>query len=233
MALPLVGLLGACGAQGESKGADGEARPAASPAAKKAEVEKDMGAKPLTEEQLEKAAVASGDLKGFKVEKLPDSALDIQGLVSSPEACQPVADMSTFTSQPAPKSVVGISAGALTGVSLGTSSSVALLAHQEADAKVVMSALRKAVKKCGPGFKADSTYKSVKEEPGKTYGDESLSYELVGELDGDEVPMHFTVVRSGSTIVAFYGMNFLDPAKGQVPPELLTAQLDKLEKVAG
>ena len=231
--LPLVGVLGACGggAQEESK-AGAEGKPRAAAAAKKTQVKKDPGAKPLTEEQLEKAAVVEADLKGFMVEKLPASALDIQGLTASPESCQPVADMSTFTSDPAPKAVVGRSAGATSGASLGTSSSVALLAHQESDAKAVMSALRDAVEKCGSGFKADLTYKSVKPEPGRTYGDESVSYELMGELDGDKMPLHFTVVRSGSTIAAFYGLNFLNPGKGQVPPELMTAQLGKLEKVA-
>ncbi|MER6015425.1 hypothetical protein [Streptomyces bluensis] len=45
--------------------------------------------------------------------------------------------------------------------------------------------------------------------------------------------MTFTIIRSGSTLAAFYAMNLLDADKAQVPAEVIETQLTKLEKTSG
>lgn len=64
-------------------------------------------------------------------------------------------------------------------------------------------------------------------------GDEAVSYKLEGSIEGTNVPMTFTIVRSGSTLAAFYAMNTLDADKAQVPAGVIEAQLTKPEKVPG
>lgn len=55
---------------------------------------------PLTRAQLKKAALTTGDVKGYKVEGA--GSADLQGASSpaGPAKCQPVADMFLFTTDP-------------------------------------------------------------------------------------------------------------------------------------
>lgn len=48
-------------------------------------------------------------------------------------------------------------------------------------------------------------------------GDESVAYSLGGDIEGESLPMTFMVVRSGSTLAAFYAMNVLESESVEIP----------------
>jgi hypothetical protein len=41
--------------------------------------------------------------------------------------------------------------------------------------------------------------------------------------------MGFTVARTGSSVVSFYSMDFLDPDGAEIPDAVVRAQVDKLK----
>ncbi|MET8684033.1 hypothetical protein ABZV77_07420 [Streptomyces sp. NPDC004732] len=182
----------------------------------------------LTAADLEKAVLAKGDLKGHKVEKLSAADMPSQTVPADPAACQPFADMFMFASQPAATSRVGRT---LTGPDEldATVISLALLAYEQADAEQVMDDLRTATKKCTAYEHADSKYRDVAALTAPKAGDDAVSYKVVGVIEGQKTPMSFTVVRSGSTLAAFYSINLLEPKKFGVPTEVVEAQVNKVQ----
>ncbi|WP_455360357.1 hypothetical protein [Streptomyces sp. SYSU K21746] len=194
---------------------------------------KPAGPPPLTAAQLEQAMVTPAELKGYTFKKIPAEEIPELSVPAKPAACQPLADMFMFASQPKAKARV---ASTLTGPD-GTDEmdatvvSIGLLAHQEADAGKIVAGLRTASTSCKAYEHADMKYAGVKALADPKKGDESVSYQVEGVIDGDKLPMTFTVVRSGSTVVSFYAMNILDPAKAVVPPAVIDAQLAKLARV--
>ncbi|MCF3122972.1 hypothetical protein IPZ68_25200 [Streptomyces arenae] len=222
-----LGLTAACGGSGD----DGKK---ASDPAKSAQ--EDGGSKPAAKKpsvptvaDLEKAVVAKGDLKGYKVEKMSAADMPSETYPADPAACQPFADMFMFASQPAAKARVGRT---LTGPDAldATVVSLALLAHEEDDAKKVMGDLRTATKKCTAYEHAGSKYRDVAALPAPKAGDEAVSYKVVGLIEGQKTPMSFTVVRTGTTLAAFYSINLLEPKKFGVPTKIVDTQVEKAEK---
>ncbi|MER6091717.1 hypothetical protein [Streptomyces bluensis] len=114
-----------------------------------------------------------------------------------------------------------------------TIASLALLAYEQSDAEKVVADLRTAPKSCTAYEHADYKHSGVKALPAPQQGDEAVSFKLTSSVEGTDVPMTFTIVRSGSTLAAFYAMNLLDADKAQVPAELIEMQLTNLEKTAG
>ncbi|MEV7195834.1 hypothetical protein AB0N81_29105 [Streptomyces sp. NPDC093510] len=222
-----LGLTAACGSDNGDSGDKGKKSPeksaAAKPVAKKSTV--------LSAADLEKAALAKGDLKGYKVEKMSAADMPSQTVPADPAACQPFADMFMFATQPAAKNRLGRT---LTGPDEldATVISLALLAHEKADAEKIMEGLRKATKKCTAYEHADSKYRDVAALPAPKAGDDAVSYKVVGDIQGQKTPMSFTVVRSGSTLAAFYSINLLKPKEFGVPTKIVDAQVNKLEKLA-
>ncbi|MFF1379814.1 hypothetical protein [Streptomyces sp. NPDC058308] len=184
----------------------------------------------LSAADLEKAVLAKGDLKGYTFEKMSAADMPSQTVPADPAACQPFADMFMFASQPAAKSRVGRT---LTGADEldATVVSLALLAHEQDDAEKIMDGLRTATKKCTAYEHADSKYRDVAALPAPKAGDESVAYKVVGLLEGQKTPMSFTVVRSGSTLAAFYSINLLQQKKFGVPKKIVEAQVDKLKSL--
>jgi len=103
----------------------------------------------------------------------------------------------------------------------------------EGGAQEVFSGLRTASKKCTAYEHTDFKYSEVTALPDPKAGDEAVAYRLKGSIEGSSVPMTFTVVRSGSTLVAFYAVNLLGADKTKVPEKVIDAQLAKLRKAAG
>ncbi|MER5179567.1 hypothetical protein ABT009_14555 [Streptomyces sp. NPDC002896] len=224
-----LGLTAACGGSGGEGGA--KASPKETSQGKESAAA-EAGAKALTAAQLEKAVVAGADLKGYKIEKMSAADMPSEIVPADPAECQPLADMFMFTTQPKSQARTGRT---LTHVNEldATVTSLALLAHEQADAEKVMAGLRTATEKCTGYEHADYKYSGVQALDAPDAGDEAVSYKVTGDIDGDTVPMAFTVVRSGSTVAAFYAMNMLDGKKTEVPAEVVEAQVAKLEKVSG
>ncbi|MEU8866991.1 hypothetical protein [Streptomyces umbrinus] len=184
---------------------------------------------PLTRAQLKKAALATGDVKGYKVEGA--GSADLQGASSpaAPAKCQPVADMFLFTTDPVSRTSLsrGITAKDETDASVTT---LALLSYGSGEADDVLDGLRKATGECTAYQYVGYKYSGVKELADPKLGDESVAFRLVASIEGAEVPAAYTVVRDGSTLVAFSSMNMLDADEVEVPAELVEAQLAKLKK---
>ncbi|TRO62820.1 hypothetical protein E4K73_22225 [Streptomyces sp. IB201691-2A2] len=184
---------------------------------------------PLTRAQLKKAALATGDVKGYKVEGA--GSADLQGASSPavPAKCQPVADMFLFTTDPASRTSLsrGVTAKDETNASVTT---LALLSYGSGEADDVLAGLRKATGECTEYRYVGYKYTGVKALADPKLGDESVAFRLVASIEGAEVPAAYTVVRDGSTLVAFSSMNMLDADEVEVPAELVEAQLAKLNK---
>ncbi|MFD6291915.1 hypothetical protein [Streptomyces sp. NPDC060205] len=184
---------------------------------------------PLTEAELKKAALATGDVKGFEVKESEGADLLGQTVPATPTKCQPIADMFLFSTDPAPRA--GVSRGVVP--KSDTNASVitfALLAHTSGEADKVIDGLRAATEDCTAYRHADYDYKDVEAVAGPDLGDESVAFRLVASIEGAEVPAAYTVVRDGTTLVAFSSMNMLDADEIKVPAELVKAQLAKLAK---
>ncbi|MGW2291949.1 hypothetical protein [Streptomyces phaeochromogenes] len=184
---------------------------------------------PLTRAQLKKAALTTGDVKGYKVEGA--GSADLQGASSpaSPAKCQPVADMFLFTTDPVSRTSLsrGVTAKDETDASVTT---LALLSYGPGEADDVLAGLRKATGECTAYQYVGYKYSGVKKLADPKLGDESVAFRLVASIEGAEVPAAYTVVRDGSTLVAFSSMNMLDADEVEVPAELVEAQLAKLKK---
>ncbi|WP_406488017.1 hypothetical protein [Streptomyces phaeochromogenes] len=184
---------------------------------------------PLTRAQLKKAALTTGDVKGYKVEGA--GSADLQGASSpaGPAKCQPVADMFLFTTDPVSRTSLsrGVTAKDETDASVTT---LALLSYGSGEAEDVLAGLRKATGECTAYQYVGYKYSGVKELADPKLGDESVAFRLVASIEGAEVPAAYTVVRDGSTLVAFSSMNMLDADEVEVPAELVEAQLAKLKK---
>lgn len=211
------------GAEGKDQGQDQAKGPS-----KGSSVASDAD-EPLTRAQLKKAALATGDVKGYKVEGA--GSADLQGASSpaAPAKCQPVADMFLFTTDPVSRTSLsrGITAKDETDASVTT---LALLSYGSGEADDVLAGLRKATGECTAYQYVGYKYSGIKELADPKLGDESVAFRLVASIEGAEVPAAYTVVRDGSTLVAFSSMNMLDADEVEVPAELVEAQLAKLKK---
>lgn len=228
----VLGLTAACGAGGdESK--DAQAKPSADGTAagdaKDGKGGEGSGTTALTEAQLKEAALGKGDVKGYKIAGMP--AEDMLGVPvpAKPAACQPLANMFNFTSDPQPKARAGRTVTAENKLSASVVS-LALAAHEQSDAEKAMADLRTATENCDGYEHVGNKYTAVEARPAPRQGDEAVAYKLTADIEGAEIPMSFTVVRSGSTLIGFSAMNMLDADKAEVPDEILDAQVEKVEK---
>lgn len=229
-----LGLTAACGGGGDEEKA--ETKPSASAAedaAKDGQGGQDgAGKAALTAAQLKEAALAKGDVKGYTISEMPADEMPVVPVPADPAACQPLANMFYFTSDPQAKDRVGRRVTAVNEVS-ATVLALALAAHEQSDAEKVMADLRKAVESCDGYEQVGNKYTDIETLTTPKQGDEAVAYKLNGNIEGSKVPMSFTVVRSGSTLIMFSSMNMLDADKADVPTDVLEAQVAKLEKVAG
>ncbi|WP_371527705.1 hypothetical protein OG302_17755 [Streptomyces sp. NBC_01283] len=209
----VLGLMAACSESGSDGGGKGEGDGAAGG---KPSQSAPADASSATA-KLEKAALASGDVKKYKVEATKGSAAP-EGKATppagrvNPAECRPLSEMLTAAAPPKSKAHVSRSLSS-TDTADTTTTEVVLLAYGRADAEKAMDTLRTATKskKCAMFRDGGHRYFGVRPQPGPVGGDEAVSYKLAsraGEfLDRDRV----TVVRSGSTLIAFRASNVFDP----------------------
>jgi hypothetical protein len=108
-----------------------------------------------------------------------------------------------------------------------------LTSHPKGAAQQVLRDVRDAVQACAGGFRTSSdegpsTYSKVDLLDAPRVGEESIAYQVTGNIEGDKVPLVFRLVRRGSTVVTFYVADFVDATPPEVPAEVVTAQLAKL-----
>ncbi|MFE1801731.1 hypothetical protein ACFW9L_36990 [Streptomyces sp. NPDC059517] len=189
------------------------------------------GGRPLTEAQLKKAALVTGDVKGFEVKESEGADLLGQTVPATPSKCQPIADMFLFSTDPASRA--GVSRGVVPKDEMNASViTFALLAYKSREADRAIDGLRAAIKECTAYRHADYDYKDIKATADPDLGDESVAFRLVASIEGAQVPAAYTVVRDGTTLVAFSSMNMLDADEIEVPAKLVKAQLAKLARTS-
>ncbi|MET7638214.1 hypothetical protein [Streptomyces sp. NPDC005438] len=191
--------------------------------------------KTLSAGQLDKVALATADVKdqGYKVTSPSPKQLEGRGEETAERSdCQPLAGV--IGGDPKPKA----KHAAYRQIANAKKAEAVpvfeyLNAHGTQDNAVkTLADLRKAIDDCGDGFNAsdadtDNRYASVKLLKAPKVGDDSLAYEVVGEAEGETIPLHFVVSRSGATVVVFYSLNITKSAKTRVSDEVVTAQMDK------
>ncbi|WP_190084466.1 hypothetical protein [Streptomyces longisporoflavus] len=190
--------------------------------------------------KLEKAALASGDVKKYKVEKAPAKAAGEARV--TPAECRPLAEMLDAAAPQESKAHVSRALSS-TDVANTTTTEVVLLAYDQGDAEKTMDTLRAATKskKCATFGDGGHRYFGTRPQPAPVTGDEAVSYKLANR-SGEFLERHrVSVVRSGSTVIAFRAVNIFDPqaagaeengnpADPVVAEEIVDAQLAKLAR---
>ncbi|MER8159633.1 hypothetical protein [Streptomyces sp. NPDC094472] len=231
-AVAALGLMTGCGSDsgdGKADGAKQDDKPASTAPA----------AKPLSASALERATLASGELKGFEIQKMTDKEISEGGSAKSGKAeCQPLAALMGSQYDPAPKASVHRSyATDLTKAKIGGIGLIRVSSYGPGDAERTIKDLREAATACQGGFAAKdgsgekSDVKKVAQLEAPKAGDEALAFSLHDASENKAV-IKFTVVRSGPQLMVFFGTNISDPTKSEVPAALVDAQVAKVEKAA-
>ncbi|WP_406400049.1 hypothetical protein OH805_13495 [Streptomyces sp. NBC_00879] len=190
---------------------------------------------PLSGPQLERAALATGDLAGFQVSPGKSALVPSGQPAADRHQCQPLADAMGDRPSPQARDTVNRGLGSLE--SLGLAVSASLSSYSEAAAGKLMQSLTSAVAGCGEGFSAtvdgrSGDYREVKTAAFTVGGaDETVSWTTVGSGDGSQVPIHLVVVRKGATVARFMALDLARRTVPRVPQEVADKQLAKVAQV--
>jgi hypothetical protein len=207
-------------------------------------------AEPLTQTELWNAIVTAEDLPGFHVGYNQMKGSPYQpGIPASrlpavyPHVCAPVYwSTQALSAYPVTAYIDGQASTSQAPERFG---SLALTVYSAADAPKAMADLRNALLACAGAHieRHDSlaggisfSHPEVQHTP--HLGDEALSFRLTQNVAGDDlspgaiaVPMTFTVIRVGTTVITVWNMNAEDRTQPAViPPQLAPAQVAKLTR---
>ncbi|WP_328720918.1 hypothetical protein OHT52_16370 [Streptomyces sp. NBC_00247] len=251
----LVLLATACGgssddSDGTSKAGDTSKSASAEPAQSDVEA--------LTAAELEKVALAEGDVAGHKIAKAGAEDITKAADVTSDKAeCLPFAH--ALFAVPQGKPVASTARTAMTeskAPDAGTSgdmtdedidaaldasmdvnfSLIDLASYEGGGAADVLAAVRKAAAACASGFTAtvqgDAQKVSGITEAKVSGGEEAVAWAMLSEQDGTKMPFNLVVARQGSTVTTFTTYNMaaiMDPdVKLELPTAVVDAQVKKL-----
>ena len=108
-----------------------------------------------------------------------------------------------------------------------TVGNVWLSAYDTRRAGQVIDTLNTAVDHCRGSFTtAGLTYHSV-ERIGSAGAGES-AFRVTGDVGKQQITMNYRVVRAGSVVTGFYGVNMLHPKDGAIPDAIVDVQLKRL-----
>ncbi|WP_405685784.1 hypothetical protein [Streptomyces sp. NBC_00057] len=239
-------LATACGGGSDSgsadKGADAKGKDSA--AAKPA-------AKALTAAELEKAALAQGDVKGHKISKT--AAKDVisgDDIKVEKEVCAPLVDAlmgaqvgepaaftkRTVVSEPKKGGQDGADAEEAFKAAFDiTTTQLALGSYDGKGAEESVASLRTAATDCAGGF--DFTAAGEKQKVSKITeeqvkgGEEAVAWTVQLEQDGEKVQLKLVALRQGPTFASFSSMNLAAMGGGEdfeLPTAVVEAQAAKL-----
>ncbi|MFF1926339.1 hypothetical protein ACFVW8_37965 [Streptomyces sp. NPDC058221] len=190
--------------------------------------------KVLSKAELAKAALTTGEVASYEVTPMQGGE-ETGTEKSETEACRPLVAVINGAPEPAPSATVfrTVMDKSEEGKDDQTVVTEILTSHSGGTAQLLMRDVQDAVKACAGGFRTSSedgpsSYTEVKQLNLPKAGQESISYQVTGSIEGDKVPLVFQLVRTGSTVVTFYVANFLDPKTPELPAQLVTAQAAKL-----
>ncbi|MEV4679378.1 hypothetical protein [Streptomyces kurssanovii] len=238
-AAALVLLVTACGGEGSDGGTNEKGKGKDSAAAEPA-------AKALTAAELDKLALAEGDVKAHKIVKAgPQDDIAAKDVKTEKAECEPLARAVAGTPMGAPAATVKRRAtaepdvkdagkdGAIEGAFDITTSLVALSSYEGEGAADAFAALKGAGTACAGGFAmtmASTDQKIVKMTEAKVSGgDEAVAWTMTAEQDGEKLPFNVAVVRKGGTFVSFSSFNLIAPEGDlPLPTAVIAAQVAKL-----
>lgn len=251
-AAALALLATACSGSSDADGKDDKGAANGSSSAPK------TPAKALTAAELEKAALAQGDVKDTKITKAgPADEVPADGVKVDKEACLPVAHALSGVAQEGavattkrkvidePKAdgeksledaAKGEGADAFKDAFNLTSTFVALSSYEGTAGPDAFAALKKAAADCAGGFTATVAGTPTKvvsmTEEKITGGDEALAWTVTSESDGATTPVKLVALRKGSSVATFFAFN-LAAAGGEnvtfeLPTAVVAAQDEKL-----
>ncbi|MET7935181.1 hypothetical protein [Streptomyces sp. NPDC005322] len=224
LATPVLVLATSCSG-GSGDGGDAKATPSAdrSPRATKAA------------SRLERAALAQGDLKGYRVTSRKAGNWAGGRPKARESRCQPLADSTGDKPSPGAKETVRRGVNSLKvpykGITAGLSTY-----GTAAGAKSYLRDLRTAVTACSGGFATTLSgqtvkYGEVRSRRADPAGDDILAYRMTALAQGAKIPLNFVVIRSGPTIAFFAGVDLKRFTDFPPPRTLIDKQLDKLGKL--
>ncbi len=215
-------------------------------------------AKALTAAELEKAALAQGDVKGTKITKAgPADEVSADDVKADKAACLPIAHaMSGIPEKGAvattkrkvieepkktgDKKLEDLAEGEAEDLFKDafnlTSTAVVLSSYEGTAGPDAFATLKKAAADCAGGFtttveKTPMKVASITEEK-VTGGDEAAAWTVTSEDDGDAVPLKLVVLRKEGTVATFFSFNLAaaggEGVKFEVPTEVVAAQDGKL-----
>jgi hypothetical protein len=186
---------------------------------------------PLSEDELERAVLAEGDVAGFAVTSM--AGAPPAGETADRDECRPLTAL--LSGAPEPLASAAVYRQIVGGKDEQVVVTEFLTAHKGQSARQVLTGLDAAVVQCADGFTArggedgPSRYSSVKRLAAPEAGDQALAYQLTGDYEGEAVPLVFQVVRTGATVATFYTANLVDAKTPEIPAGLSVTQAAKLK----
>ncbi|GGW30971.1 hypothetical protein GCM10010381_14330 [Streptomyces xantholiticus] len=223
-------LIAGCGSGGDAKSNPGPPQASqGSPSAERSRTQAptDASSGPLSADRLESAAL-SGTVDNFQIADWP--ARSHGGSRAEPTACQPVENMRIAYPAPAPKAIVGKVAYATSGPSVGSATTIGLMAYDQSGAERILSGLHASLEKCTSYDGGVPARTAVQAVAAPDAGDDALAFQL--NTEGKSQPDLIAVVRTGATVVLFITASGTG-APAELPDNLVTAQINKLERISG
>ncbi|WP_406391767.1 hypothetical protein [Streptomyces sp. NBC_00887] len=224
----MVTLLGVTGCGDGDGGDDKAGKPAPSPSAAPAA---------LTEAQLEAVAFTDGEKAGaYTANEYVLDGLLSDGYTATPAVCQPLVSLAGDVSDHEPAAQVQRRVDDPDEM-LGVMVDVTLRSYRNGEAAKVMRSIRKAGRDCSGGLmeeRAIARARYVKVEPTglpafADEADEARAYRftILDVKDRTKLYEYLTVVRVGSTTLAFRGEILATKDIGGVPQDIMAAQWKK------
>lgn len=193
----------------------------------------------LTEAQLKAAAFADGEKAGkYTASEYTLGAPLGEAYTAAPDVCQPLVSLARDVADPDPAAEVHRKAD-IPEEMVGTTVAVTLRAYGADGAKTVLKNLNTAGKQCAAGFVeqravAQGKYLAVETLPAPKIGDEAVAFKFtILDVKGTlKLYEYLTVVRSGTTTLAFRADITDTKDIGGVPAEVIDAQWKKFQGAA-
>ncbi|MGW4361960.1 hypothetical protein ACWEKU_24730 [Streptomyces californicus] len=257
-AAALTLLATACGGASDADGKDGKKDDKAAAAGSSSAPE--TPAKTLSADEVDKAALAQGDVEGTKITKAGAAdEVPADGVKVDKKECLPVAHAMYGVAQEGSaasakrkvidepktdgkkKSLEDLAEGdaedAFKDAFNLTSTFVALHSYEGTAGADTFSALKKAAADCAGGFTATvagtpTKIASVAEEK-VTGGEESAAWTVTSEDDGDKAPFKLVALRKGSSVATFFAFNLAAAGDAGVKFEVPTEVVAAQDKKLG
>ncbi|GGX79181.1 hypothetical protein [Streptomyces hiroshimensis] len=238
-AVVALGLTAGCGGSGGDGGLDGNGGSGGGGGrgSGRGEAKGTRGAvRILSTAQLRHVELGPREVPGFQIERAGSGAAGGGRPVTDEASCRPLVEALGSRPRPAPAASV-VNTFAKAGEDLdfqGLMGMIRVSTYRGDGAVSTLDGLRSAAARCAGGFRMRTgegepqEFRAVRTLTAPRLGDEAVAYRL--ENAAERAPSLITVVRSGATLAMFFATSLADPEDVEIPPELVDAQVAKLER---